>query len=343
VRSCEHIQEENEELKEVNKRLLSQQHQIRAAAAAELETAMRLVETALPNGGPPSQTAPRVDTETGEVDSHPAKEEGPPDSPQGDTREPSPRVEEQGTPSVPLSKLQAALSLDQELSLAAEEPPQIEIAKKESRDLALASGPPSPHRVSTSVFPTKKEVITLTPVPIVMNAQFLESPFARKQRPQPVETAHSVTPISFQPSPMTLPSPSAYLQHYDDRPATPELEPLIVSPPGMVQSRRGSDPLRYLTASQALERQQRLSLRMHTAAAAAPAAETPQPVPPSRTIEHLIDQSPVPRPLPATKYLCEESETIPVSDGAISVFLIVSSPPAPSLLRPKPTRAPCAC
>jgi hypothetical protein len=226
--------------------------------------------------------------------------------------------------SIPVSRIQSAISMDKQLSAEqAESRSDLMATTAESRqnsfgahDLlqetdqrnndnplaessltAPATSAPVPAstapRSSVSVFPTKKEVISLTPVPIVMNAQFLEfeRPPSRKQRPlapAPVETSLPISPaVATQPapSPMSFPSPSAYLQHYDYRPTTPDLTPLTLaeagSPSGATaaQARRSSDPADYLTASQALEKQQRLSLRIQPVVA-------PDPTPPPGSSYH---------------------------------------------------------
>lgn len=287
------FQQEIDELHTKIEILLVQQEDLRARAAAEIEAAMKLVEQSHFHQhshsfhGDPSGVATPLDDSTvhAENESQPLEE--------------SLADKDVDPSSIPANRLQEALYLDKQLSVDSKIP-----TTQNSRDGHEAKQPqdevpnlqPSASRLSMSVFPTKKEVVTLTPVPITMNAQFFEfeRPSSKKNpRPAPVSTSAPSEPsLPLTPTPtipiqssQPLPSPSAYLQLYDDRPVTPELHPLVVSPPEVaVQIRRTSDPIDYLTASQALEKQQRLSLRLHAVA-------TPEPTSSEQPMAQQIDTS----------------------------------------------------
>jgi hypothetical protein len=307
------FQQANEDLHSRNEQLLRQQEAIRAAAAAELELAMKLIEQVpLPDTSQPRQHTPlRADTDPDPADeTNPLEGEREEEIVNETSQASSPVLDESDPASIPVSKIQDAISLDKQLS--AESPMGDKQSEESHPPKETNESPPQnsqsseplqeqqPHasRVSVSVFPQKKELVVLTPVPIVMNAQLLEfeRPPSRKQRPPPpapVETSDPIAP-AVQPSPMAFPSPSAYLQHYDYRPATPELSSLEIPPRGAATSpahaRRSSDPVDYLTASQALEKQQRLSLRIQPVVA-------PDPTPPpgvSQNYDFITANSPYP-------------------------------------------------
>lgn len=296
------LQQDKDTLLSRNEQLLMQQEAIRAAAAAELEMAMKLIEQVplsdVSQSRLESEQILRVDTNPEPLDeaaTHPSELEKKEEIDGEEEEQDHPVISESNPSSISVSRMQEAIAMDKQFSSEGqmaskhnsfdasnplEEPNDNPI--RESDPFESPGDHQSPtSRVSMSVFPTKKEPTTLTPIPIVMNAQILEfeRPPIRTKRPPappPVETYHPLSP-AMQSSPMAFPSPSAYLQHYDDRPATPELSPLEISPPGIANSpankRRSSEPVDYLTASQALEKQQRLSLRIQPVVA-------PDPTPP---------------------------------------------------------------